>query len=65
MDIFHNNPDGVSRHPRYHRKVNIQKQIKSKTFKDSLKVVTREYCAESSIGGLKHLVDEKSTLIEK
>lgn len=33
--------------------------------KASIKTVTKEYCQESSICGLKHLVDESTPFIER
>ncbi|XP_072949205.1 uncharacterized protein [Epargyreus clarus] len=43
----------------------VVKPNKIETLKQSVKTVSKEYCAESSICGLKHLVDENTPCIER
>ncbi|XP_013186815.1 sodium channel protein Nach-like [Amyelois transitella] len=49
--------------PHFDRKSPVS--VKPRTLKDTIKAVTKEYCKESSICGLKHLVDENTPNLER
>lgn len=53
--------------PAYSRRLQkkVRKPAKTETLKKSIKTVSKEYCAESSICGLKHLVDDKTSYCER
>lgn len=60
------NPDSPSvltYRNRYRNKSPVQ--TKYEALKDSIKTVGKEYCSESSICGLKHLVNNRTTPIER
>lgn len=60
------NPDSPSvltYRNRYRNKSPVQ--TKYEALKDSIKTVGKEYCSESSICGLKHLVNDRTTPIER
>ncbi|XP_063364288.1 sodium channel protein Nach-like [Cydia amplana] len=62
MNIEHS-PYVLAYRRRY--KNNSPEYSKYETIKDSMKTVGKEYCSESSICGLKHLVNENTTHIER
>ncbi|CAH0715589.1 unnamed protein product, partial [Brenthis ino] len=53
--------------PVYKRRLEkkVRKPTKMETLKKSIKTVSKEYCAESSICGLKHLVDDNTSYCER
>ncbi|XP_050351289.1 sodium channel protein Nach-like [Nymphalis io] len=64
MDSTSYNSPYVLSYRRYLRKKN-RKPTKIETLKQSVKNVTKEYCAESSICGLKHIVDDNASCFER
>lgn len=43
----------------------VPKPTKTATLKQSVKKISKEYCAESSISGLKHIVDDNVSCFER
>ncbi|CAH2096240.1 unnamed protein product [Euphydryas editha] len=50
---------------RHHLPRIIPKPTKTATLKQSIKKISKEYCAESSISGLKHIVDDNASRFER
>ncbi|XP_047533409.1 uncharacterized protein LOC125068352, partial [Vanessa atalanta] len=64
MDInSYHSPYALAYRRRLQKK--IRKPTKLDTLKQSVKNVSKEYCAESSICGLKHIVDDNASCFER
>lgn len=59
----HHTPYAMAYRRRFQKRV--MKPTKLETLKLSIKTVSKEYCAESSICGLKHLVDDNTSCYER
>ncbi|KAJ2949043.1 hypothetical protein O0L34_g5984 [Tuta absoluta] len=64
MDKKQQNSPHVGFRRRYRRKP-VVKDSEAHILKESVKTVSKEYCADSSICGLKHLVSDETPLIER
>ncbi|XP_013145068.1 PREDICTED: sodium channel protein Nach-like [Papilio polytes] len=56
-------PSFASTYRRYQRR--LAKQTDLEILKESVKTVGKDYCAESSISGLKHLVNDNTSFLER